>query len=485
MDGRNRQRGQILVIFAGGLVLILLVAALVIDLGFTFMIRRAEQNAADPGAIAAARYIRTGTGLTPEPTKMRQAACFYAQRNGFFSGAGGNVNACTPANDAHGTVLTVNYPPSAGAGPRFAGTPGYVEVVLSRAHHTFLAGIVGLTDINVVTNAVAAFSNSDSNSSSLIALDPGGCSGGGFSGQIHGGGEVNIHADPGVVGGFVHVNSTCGNGTPNTTCDNGQGAFKINGHNAILTSPHTYVTGTCTSSGTMNSPLTEGAVQIGDPLAELAEPKLADYPNGNCQNGIITTAANPVGCDFGAGTVTLQPGVFYGGWKVANRTDLILTPGLYIMAGGGITIQGSGEITDVAAAGGTPAPVMIFNTDSPTCGSGGPCEDVLNFSAQSSVKLRPIADGPYRGIVIWNDGTIRNPPGADVTLNGGTNLDVGGTIYSPKALVTINGGAAVAGVDRAAVQVIAWRFDVGGNSGLDMPYDPNELYQFPSKGLVR
>ena len=169
------------------------------------------------------------------------------------------MNGCTPANDDHATVLTVNYPPSAGAGPRFAGTPGYVEVVLS-AHHSFLAGIVGLSDINVVTNAVAAFSNSDSNSSSLIALDPGGC-GGGASAHIHGGGVVNIHADPGIDGGYVHVNSTCSSGAPNTSCSNGSGALKIDGNIATLVSPRTYVVGTCESKSPMGGPLTEGAVK--------------------------------------------------------------------------------------------------------------------------------------------------------------------------------------------------------------------------------
>src|SRR5438874_11525880 len=103
---RSRQRGQILVIFTGGLVAILLVSSLVIDLGFVFMIRRAEQNAADPGAIAAARFIPTA-----DVTAMRQAACFYARQNGFFPGATTD-DGCIPANDPNGTVLTVNYPPS-------------------------------------------------------------------------------------------------------------------------------------------------------------------------------------------------------------------------------------------------------------------------------------------------------------------------------------------------------------------------------------
>ena len=172
MNGRRRSSGQVLVIFAGGLITLLVIAALVIDLGFTMAIRRSEQDAADAGAIAAARFIRTGAGGTAEPTKMRQAACFYAEQNGFFPGAAGDVNGCIPANDPNGTALTVNFPPSAGGGS-FVGTDGYVEVGLTRVHRSFLAGMVGLGTLRVSTSAVAAFTVGQSNSSSLIALDPG------------------------------------------------------------------------------------------------------------------------------------------------------------------------------------------------------------------------------------------------------------------------------------------------------------------------
>src|SRR5439155_11744095 len=85
------QRGQVLVIFAGGLVALLAIAALVIDIGFVFMIHRQEQNAADPGALAAARYIRY-PGPTVDMTKMWQAACFYARQNGHFKFATDNSN---------------------------------------------------------------------------------------------------------------------------------------------------------------------------------------------------------------------------------------------------------------------------------------------------------------------------------------------------------------------------------------------------------
>jgi len=481
MNRRHRSSGQVLVIFAGGLVTLLVIAALVIDLGFTMAIRRSEQNAADAAAIAAARFIRTGAGGTAEPTKMRQAACFYAEQNGFFPGAAGNVDACIPANDPNGTVLTVNYPPSAGGGS-FVGTDGYVEVGLTRVHRSFLAGMVGLANLRVSTSAVAAFTVGQSNSSSLISLDPGNsCS----AGKTHGNGDINIHpAVAGTDGGYVHVNSTCATGAPNGACStSGVGGLDIVG-NGTITAPKTYVAGTCKKSGDLNSVLTEGAVQIGDPLAELPMPPFGTpNPGAECGvgSGVFTTptGAGANGCSFnGSGTVNLQPGVYYGGWKITARPTLVLAPGIYVMAGGGVSLQAGGSITSVQGGTGGPAPVLIVNTDNPVTHTG---QADLDFNANSTLKLHAIDTGPYKGILVWNDRSGSNPA-AQVFLGGQTNLDIAGTIYSPKGLVKLEGGGAAGST--AAVQVISWQFDVGGGADLDMPYDPTQLYQFPAKGLV-
>ncbi len=481
---RSRDSGQVLVIFAGGLVLMIAIAAIVIDLGFAFMIRRQEQNAADPAAIAAARYIHSGASLAAEPLKMRPAACFYARQNGFFSAAADDFS-CTPANDVNGTVLTVNWPPAAGSGS-YQGETGYVQVILTRQHQSFFAGLFGLPRITVATSAIAAFNTpGQSNPNSLIALDNTNSCSGSNGGKVHGHGVVNIHPVNGATnGGYVQINNTCSTGAPDALCDSiGNGALTIAG-GATLTSPQTNVSGTCKrgSTGGLTGPLTEGAVQIGDPLSDLQPPRLTDYPNGFCGIGggnVTTSASNPVGCSFSS-DVVLNPGTFYGGWTIKNKVTITLNPGMYIMAGGGISISGTGEITSVVGGSG-PAPVMIFNTDSPTCPSG-PCQQPISFSTQSTIDLRPINTGPYRGILIWNDGNGSNPS-AEVDLLGGTDLNIGGTIYSPKGLVKVDGGGAAAG--NAAIQIIAWQFDVGGNSGLDMPYDPNGLFHFDSKGLVR
>ncbi len=477
MRNGGRRQGQVLVIFVGALFVLFAIAALVVDIGFVFMIHRQEQNAADPGAIAAARYIHPTSTSGADYASMRRAACFYVRLNGFFPAATGD-DGCVPANDPDGTTLTVNYPPSRSAG-RFAGSLGAVEVVLNRTHRTFFGGLLPLPTIDVTSSAVAAFDTGSSNSSSLIALDPSSCA----AGKIHGTGTIYIHPLPGVTsGGYVQVNSDCSSGATDDVCGVSSGGLKIDSVASSFTAPMTYVVGSCqAASGTINGGLDESAAFVGDPLAELRPPRLSDYPAGRCSLTEPPLAPGDSGCRFsGGGIVNLEPGVYYGGWDIRNNVTLVLAPGMYIFAGGGVKLNAGGSITSVEGAGGTPAPVMFFNTDDPSTGSG---QANIDFTATSTLILRPIASGPYRNILMWNDGSGSNPT-ARISLGGQTTLDIAGTIYNPEGLVTLEGGSGVGSANTAAIQIIAWQWDVGGNGALDMPYDPDQLYQIPQKGLV-
>ena len=60
----SSERGQILVIFVLALVAIIGGVGLVIDGGFAFAQRRAEQNAADLGAFAGANALLNGANAT-------------------------------------------------------------------------------------------------------------------------------------------------------------------------------------------------------------------------------------------------------------------------------------------------------------------------------------------------------------------------------------------------------------------------------------
>lgn len=485
-------RGQVLVIFTGGLVLLLAIAALVIDLGFAFMIRRQEQNAADPGAIAAARYLEVG-GATQ--TDMVNAACFYARENGFFGGPSSTLP-CLPANDPNGTVLTVNHPPSAAAGD-FQGRSDMVEVILRRPHHTFLGNVVGIRTVVISSSAVAAFGSGNANSNSLVALDPtDNCAAGMISGNNT---AVTITAsiDPSTglpfEGGYVHVNSTCSTGLPNTSCENsGSGALQISSNGSSLSAPHVYVSGTCVKSNlnTFSAPLTEGAVQIGDPLADVPEPQISDYPAGRCgPTGVITTPTGPdhKGCTFPSGVTELDPGVYYGGWRIGNGEQIRLAPGIYIIAGGGITLTGTGSLESVSGDPTIDARVLIFSTDNPAAASCASMDSFerqgpLDFTANSTFNAKGLSSGPWRGMLLWQDGDGCNSS-ANVSLGGQTNLNIAGTIYAPNSLVTLTGGSAGTGV--ATVQIISYQWKIDGTATLTMPYDPRELYQLQQKGLVR
>ena len=121
----SRERGQILVIFVLALVAIIAGVGLVIDGGFAFAQRRAEQNAADLGAFAGANALLNGAN----PTAAARAA---AAANGYNNGTGGvSVNV--------GVTSTT------------------VKVDISGPHANYFAGVVGQPtwDVSVTATALA------------------------------------------------------------------------------------------------------------------------------------------------------------------------------------------------------------------------------------------------------------------------------------------------------------------------------------------
>lgn len=491
---QERPRGQVLLITAFSMIVLIGITALVIDLGVSWMLRRQEQNAADPAAIAAARYIQDGDSAATRAA-MDQAACFYAKENGFFQD---DNAACTAAFSSD--QLQVLWPPAGPLAGDFAGRPEMVQVIISTQHESFFGQFLGQPQATVVTGAVAARETKSANSNSLVALDPDSCAAGRFTGN----GVITIapvtNPDTGqpYSGGYVHVNSECNNGSYNDACSNGSGAFKRSGNaSGQIIAPHIYIHGTCeTAGGSVSSPVTEGAPQIGDPLAGLIGPRQEDYPGGFCPKkqgaNIVYIPMTPTmdGCQINGlngATVTLTPGVYWGGISItSNNVTVKMLPGIYIIAGGGLKAT-QGLVSSIGAdPTSDPARIMIFSTDNTTdlsCSSAlARCvQGPVQMSGQSSLMVWGLDSGPYRGLLIWQDGRGSNPS-AEVNLTGNGALDLAGTIYAPKANVKLAGNGAGTGV--AAVQIISWTWEVLGNGNLYMPYDPALLYTILQRGLV-
>lgn len=527
-------RGQILVITAVGLVVLMGIGALVVDLGFSWMLRRQEQNAADPAALAAARFIKDPVAGVQaiDMTSAEDAACRYAIENGIFDST--NI-ACDQALDPRGASLEVIYPPATGP---YAGHSGYVQITISKQHPTFFGRLFGQSMATVSASAVAARERGTANTTSIYVKNPIGCP----TMTVGGNSYIHIYPAPGVTdaGGFVHVESSCGQPyTSNDACSNGTGALKIDGTNANLYAPKVDLVGSCqtTQSDEPHGILDEAASPFGEPLrlqfpaidpstpgAYCGDTGPQTQPTGSyakgCGNNPLTWAAVPCPApDSSDNCVTLNPGVYYGGWKIGTHMRVTLNPGIYIIAGGGITITADGELSSLAG-GALPAPVLIFNTDNPAK-SGCPinnnagCQQDLDITAGGALKLagllrdeacppvsfdpdpsNPDDDGcPFGGIVIWYDqnGSQSAAHTGLISIAGGTELQLSGTIYAPEAVVNITGNSQTntdedvcpAGVDQvAAVQIIAWELEIGGTGDLCMPYDPSLLYHINLQGLV-
>jgi hypothetical protein len=191
-----------------------------------------------------------------------------------------------------------------------------------------------------------------------------------------------------------------------------------------------------------------------------------------------------------------------------------LKPGIYVMAGGGISIGSSGSLNSLAGSS-APAPILIYNTDNPLYKAACPgvgarkCQGSLDLTAQSDLEIAGLLPDqpcppvtttggcPFGGMVIWYDGDGSQPASngscgggvACVSIAGGSTLFISGTIYAPTAHVTIEGNSGTncgtgSETQKAAVQLISWTWDLGGTGDLCMPYDPTKLYKLTAQGLV-
>ena len=473
----QRDRGQILVLFAGGILAIMLVAALAFDTGVMLVERRDQQNAADAAALAGARY------LPANPAQAESAARDLATRNGFTNGV-------------ESATVSVYIPPISG---EFVGRSGFIQVAIASTRPSIFAGVMGVGGWNVGASAVATNEAGVGAPFAMLALDPTGCE----ALLVSGNGEVNS-------AGNIQVNSTCTDGALKRV---GGGVISITAPDAACN-----VVGDIKSngSGSMTCTQVEGAPSIPDPLEALAAPPVPALPAAPVQEAgspmdipagcpgavapsVPASAADPATCQFQssyAGTTwRLFPGYYPGGIKLQGGT-FYLEPGIYYIGGGGVEVKGIGAAAISVASGGTTlgGGILIYDTEAylfhDQCAAGtAPDPDVqcigtieLN-GADATIQLWPLDTGSdWDGLVIFQD-RLLSVSGDDIFINGGSSeVTVRGTIYAPSGDVRVNGNGGTVTLD----QVIAFRFTITGAPGsvINVLQDQDFIYGLTAAGLV-
>jgi hypothetical protein len=199
----------------------------------------------------------------------------------------------------------------------------------------------------------------------------------------------------------------------------------------------------------------------------------------------------------------MDPGVYYAGWDIKNKVQVVFKPGLFVFAGGGIT---PGPSTTLETVSGVDvdgnvidARITIFSTDGPNCPAmPKQCQGNIKITSDGALRLKATDATTcgqvipticaWKGILIWMDGSVNGTP-EDIEVEGKAELVMSGTIYAPESNVKITGGSGSTGCGGSpeiclAIQIISESWAISGNSVIDMPYDPSQLYVLEQQGLV-
>ncbi len=334
----SADEGQALVLTALGLMMLLMMAALGVDVGYLHYQKQQMQKAADAGAIAAATVLAYSGDYT-------DAAYNDTAANGF-------------ANGMKGVTVTVNNPPLTQGDP-FQNNDNYVEVIIAQAQPTFFMRVNGINSVNVRARAVA---NSQGNASGcLYALDP-------------------SDSSTFVVGDGVNLTTNCGiyvnSSDPTALVENGSGSVTVSANGAIIGGVGIGVVGGYSGSSFVPTP-TKGIPTFTDPLSTLP----AQATPSSCPGQLIGT--------------TYSPAVYCNLNVPASGGPYTFTQGTYVILGG-MTVPSTTAVTGakvtfyITSSAANPYTGVNIGSNSGTSLSApttGPYQGVLFFQDRNNVSI--------------------------------------------------------------------------------------------------
>jgi Flp pilus assembly protein TadG len=377
----SSRRGNVALIFALASPLVIGSAALSVETTYWYFKQHQLQAAADDAAFAAGQELRNGS---PQAV-VNTAALNAATQNGY--------------NNSIGTI-TVQTPPSTGP---YAGNSSAVSVILTETQQRFFTQLFSKTPVVETTSATADYQTvSDA---CVLALNQSATNGVYISGDAQLTTTGCVVMSNAFSSGSVDV---WGNSSLTASCVISAGGVQSKGG---------------IDDASCSQPVTN-APPAADPFASLPAPPVS------------STCASSSGS-------ALQPGTYCGGLSLQGG-NTTLAPGVYVINGGSLTINGNATLSGSG--------VTFYLTGGATVSMNG--NPAINLSAPTS--------GTYSGILFYGD---RNYPGLSESFNGNASSSMTGTIYFPTDNITYNGDfSGVNGCTYIVGGTVSW----SGNAGLSL-----------------
>jgi Flp pilus assembly protein TadG len=418
-NSRRAQRGVILVLLGVMMAVLVGFMGLAIDVGLMFWVRRRAQTAADAAAMTAVLEMKRGSTFQ----NASNAAVIDSGLNGFTNGQSN-------------TTVTINRPPLSGP---MAGDNQAVEAIVSRTVPAYFMRIMGRNSMVIRARAVGRLG---AGNACVYALNP-------------------TASSAFFITGTVNVSFACG---VQVASNHSARAFNMNGGARLAMtnndrvqvvggwdiSGQSQVTG---STGQNLSPINTSSVT--DPFAHYGPPSTAGL-NTISANGRRTYDMNaqPPGR-------AIPPGIYCGGLKILNTGGQTFTMnGMYIMAGGGLSIMSQARVTGTNTT--------IFNSQSsfyPQCTGNHPY-DPIDFEGQAVVRITAPTSGPNEAMGIVQDRRVTGQLNRDNKLVGGSNLTIDGVLYFPTTPLLFSGNNSANGYQF----IVADKISINGSSTVGVNY---------------
>jgi Flp pilus assembly protein TadG len=369
----KEERGNVLILAAASLTMLLSFLALSADVGNLFLTQRQLQSLADAAAMAGALEI---------------TACNNTAKCGIMTTAASNAMTESGVS-LTGVNLTLNNGPSALAGDPNAGKLNYVEAIVTENVPTYFARVFGVTTVAISARAEAGYAIGNNGPCANVI---------GPSGQT-----LTLNSGARIVDA---AGSNCGlnvnsSGTP-AAMENSGATVNVGSYT---------VHGTVTNNGGSYTPApTTNSPTVPDPYASLTPP--------------TQPATSPTNSGTVNGATTLQPGTYTGLNFNGSGYTVTLSPGLYYFTGnlmiGGVNLTGTG-VTIYMANGSqlnmNSASKMTLTA--PTSGLTGcaSCTGMLIWQALGNTSAMNLDSGSSSS---WG-GAIYQPSG-QLTLNGDSTV---------------------------------------------------------------